>query len=84
MAILRGVEGGFAVARAARGGRLTLSDDRGRVVADAPSGETSVASVLASVPLGAVGTPYSRLGDWFAGVACLLAVFLLRQALRRH
>ncbi|MGH8182090.1 MAG: nitrilase-related carbon-nitrogen hydrolase, partial [Rhodanobacteraceae bacterium] len=37
MAIMRGVESGFAIARAARSGRLTLSDDRGRVVAEASS-----------------------------------------------
>ena len=31
MAVLRGVENGFAIARAARNGLLTLSDSRGRI-----------------------------------------------------
>jgi len=69
MAVLRGVEGGFAVARAARGGRLTISDDRGRIVAEAASTEAPVASVLAEVRLGPTRTPYARFGDWFAWLA---------------
>jgi apolipoprotein N-acyltransferase len=78
MAVLRGVEGGFAVARAARGGRLTLSDDRGRVLADGSSAASEVASVLADVRVAPGGTPYARLGDWFAWLAAsafVLAVF---------
>lgn len=69
MAVLRGVEGGFAVARAARGGRLTVSDDRGRVLAEARSADVPVASVLAEVRVGRAGTWYARLGDWFAWLA---------------
>jgi apolipoprotein N-acyltransferase len=69
MAVLRGVEGGFAVARAARGGRLTISDDRGRIIAEAASGAAPVASVLAEVRLRQAGTPYARHGDWFAWLA---------------
>jgi apolipoprotein N-acyltransferase len=84
MAVLRGVEGGFAVARSARGGRLTLSDDRGRVHFEARSAEAPVASVLAPLRVGTAGTPYSRCGDWFAWLACGLAAFLLQAALRRQ
>jgi apolipoprotein N-acyltransferase len=69
MAVLRGVEGGFTVARAARGGRLTISDDRGRIIAEAASASAPVASVLAEVRLRQAGTPYARLGDWFAWLA---------------
>jgi len=75
MAVLRGVEGGFAVARAARRGRLTISDDRGRIVADAASADAPVVSVLGNVGVRAERTPYTRLGDWFGWLACgLLAV----------
>ena len=69
MAALRGVEGGFAVARAARGGRLTISDDRGRVVAEAASADAPVASVSGAVGVQPERTPYARLGDWFAWLA---------------
>jgi apolipoprotein N-acyltransferase len=65
MAIMRGVESGFAVARAARSGRLTLSDDRGRVVAEASS-EQRYAELLGDVPLHETTTIYTRWGDWFA------------------
>ncbi|MET3652006.1 hypothetical protein [Dyella japonica] len=87
MAIMRGVEGGFAVARAARNGRLTLSDDRGRVVAEASS-ENRDAELVGDLPLRATSTPYGRWGDWFvylvlAGlVVCLALVFLPRRVER--
>ena len=79
MAIMRGVESGFAIARAARSGRLTLSDDRGRVVAEASS-EQHDAEVIGDLPLRASRTLYAEWGDWFAwldlallAVACVLA-----------
>lgn len=65
MAIMRGVESGFAMARAARSGRLTLSDDRGRVVAEASS-EKQDAELVGDLPLRETQTLYARWGDWFA------------------
>lgn len=77
MAVLRGVEGGFAVARAARSGRLTLSDDRGRLLADAGSGGAAISVVLASVSVGSPGTVYAAFGDWFGWLCCGLLVAAL-------
>ncbi|MFC4763810.1 nitrilase-related carbon-nitrogen hydrolase [Dyella koreensis] len=65
MAIMRGVESGFAMARTARSGRLTLSDDRGRVVAEASS-EKQDAELVGDLPLRETQTLYARWGDWFA------------------
>jgi apolipoprotein N-acyltransferase len=65
MAIMRGVEGGFAIARTARSGRLTLSDDRGRVMAEASS-EQSDAELVGNLPLRETRTLYTRWGNWFA------------------
>lgn len=85
MAIMRGVESGFAIARAARSGRLTLSDDRGRVVAEASS-EKHDASLLGTLPLHDTQTLYARWGDWFvwldliALVVCLAMALLPRRA----
>jgi apolipoprotein N-acyltransferase len=77
MAIMRGVENGFAIARAARGGRLTLSDDRGRVVAEASS-ERSDAEVVGDLPLRETHTLYASWGDWFAWLdLAALAVLVL-------
>jgi apolipoprotein N-acyltransferase len=78
MAIMRGVENGFAVARAARSGRLTLSDDRGRVLAEASS-EQHDADLVGNLPLRHTRTLYARWGNWFAwldlaGLLALLAV----------
>jgi apolipoprotein N-acyltransferase len=81
MAIMRGVEGGFSVARAARNGYLTVSDDRGRVVAEARSDSAPFATLLADVPVGQEHTLFQRWGNWFAWVAvAALAVALARLA----
>lgn len=78
MAVMRGIESGFAIARAARNGRLTLSDDRGRVVAEA-SDDAGDAQLVADLPLRRTHTPYAKWGDWFAwGEICMLAFVLLR------
>jgi len=71
MAIMRGVESGFAIARAARTGQLTLSDDRGRVLAEASS-DGRDAELVGNLPLHDTDTLYTRWGDWFAWVALVL------------
>jgi apolipoprotein N-acyltransferase len=78
MAILRGVEAGLAVARVARCGRLTLSDDRGRVVAEA-SAEARDAELVGDLPVRDTRTRYAQWGDWFAwlNVAGLLLLLIL-------
>lgn len=81
MAIMRGVENGFAIARAARTGRLTLSDDRGRVLAEASS-ETQDAELVGDLPLRQTRTPYARWGDWFAWLDLALLAVLLSIAWR--
>jgi apolipoprotein N-acyltransferase len=82
MAVLRGVEQGFSVIRAARQGMLTVSDPYGQIVAEAPSADAPVATLSAHAPLGGFGTLYGRIGDVF-GWACAaivgLLVFLQRQ-----
>lgn len=83
MAMMRGVEDGFAVARAARSGRLTLSDDRGRVVAEASS-ERHDATLVGDLPLRATRTLYARWGDWFAWLDLALLAVLLYAALPRR
>jgi apolipoprotein N-acyltransferase len=77
MAIMRGIESGFAIARTARRGRLTLSDDRGRVVAET-SDANGDAVLVGDLPLHQSHTLYARWGDWFAWIdlALLAALFL--------
>jgi apolipoprotein N-acyltransferase len=78
MAILRGVESGLAIARAPRLGNLTITDDRGRVIAEQVTGAKSFDSTLATVAMGSGRTFYDRAGDWFAWFdVVLLAVILI-------
>ena len=77
MALMRSVEGGYAMVRAAAGGLVTVSDARGRVIASDQSERDAYASVIADVPIGTGRTPYLRIGDafaWLAGAAGLLVV----------
>jgi apolipoprotein N-acyltransferase len=78
MAVLRGVESGIAIARAARRGRLTLSDDRGRVVAEA-SAEARDAELVGDLPVHNTRTRYAQWGDWFAwlNIAGLIVLVVL-------
>lgn len=72
MGLLRGIEGGYAVARPARNGRLTLADAHGRLYLDVPVPSGHGATAVADVPVGARTTPYERLGDWFSYLAVTL------------
>jgi apolipoprotein N-acyltransferase len=83
MAIMRGVEGGFAIARVARSGRLTLSDDRGRVVAEASS-EDHDASLVGKLPVRDTSTFYARSGDWAAWLCLIGTLAALLLALARQ
>jgi apolipoprotein N-acyltransferase len=66
MAVARGVESGFSIARAAKQGLLTASDDRGRVLAERRSDSADFATLLAAIPVRHDETLYDRWGDWFA------------------
>jgi len=85
MAVLRGVEGGFAIARAARRGSLTLSDDRGRIIAETTD-EKGDAQLVGDLPLYQTRTLYGQWGDWFAWCDLVLLLWLLPLlfAKRRH
>lgn len=81
MSVMRGVEGGFSIVRAAHDGLVFASDAQGRLVAlkkDAPAGLTMI---VADLPLGSGPTLYTRIGDvfpWLCGMfAFALGVGLL-------
>jgi apolipoprotein N-acyltransferase len=84
MAILRGVESGFIIARNAKQGRLTITDNRGRVLAEAPESRTGFAVIDSIAPVAHEETLYVRFGDWFAwicliGSACVLTLLFLKK-----
>jgi apolipoprotein N-acyltransferase len=76
MAVLRGVENGFAIARSAREGVLTVSDGYGRVSAEAPSGPQTAYGVRIPSER-ADPTLYSRIGDVFGWSMLALAGLLI-------
>jgi apolipoprotein N-acyltransferase len=75
MAVMRGVENGFAVVRSAFNGVQTVSDAQGRVLARASTVQPGMVRLSADVPLGPGPTLYTRIGDVFAW-ACVLTAFL--------
>lgn len=82
MAVMRGVESGFSLARAAKMGLLTLSDDRGRVVAQARTGGEAFSSLLGKVPVHHQDTLYTRWGDWLSWLVLLMLMVVSFNALR--
>jgi apolipoprotein N-acyltransferase len=82
MAILRGVESGFSIARVAKQGLLTLTDNRGDILAERNSAaqlqNTSdpFTTLTGSIPVRNEPTIYARTGDWFAWLDLAFAVLL--------
>jgi apolipoprotein N-acyltransferase len=74
MSIMRGVENGIAIVRAANEGLLTVSDAEGRVIAQRSAGFSGMTVLIAELPLGTGPTLYTRLGDAFAW--CVIAVLV--------
>lgn len=87
MAVMRGIENGFAMARAAAMGRLTVSDAFGRIIAETTTSNRGPALLIAEVGLTSTRTIYSRIGDVFAwlavaGASALLVWMLVRAPCR--
>ena len=88
MSALRGVESGYAIARTARRGRLTLTDRYGRVLAEQASGP-QLTTIISRLPTAADDGPtlYARFGfvlDWFWIVSGTLLVWCLPKIGRRE
>jgi apolipoprotein N-acyltransferase len=84
MAVMRGVENGFAVARSAKQGLLTLTDAHGRQIARARSSRGDVVMVSAALPRGPGPTLYTRIGDVFAWAAIAASIASVAMAFRRR
>jgi apolipoprotein N-acyltransferase len=76
-AIMRGVEDGFAVARAAKAGLLSLTDATGRMIALKRSGSAGMVTLVGDLPRGPGDTIYVHIGDVFAWACLLISVGLL-------
>lgn len=78
IAIMQGVEGNFAVARAAQWGLLTLSSNKGDITA-ITSTETSSDDILliGKLQLGQGQSLYGRWGNWFGYFSGALFILLM-------
>ncbi|GAA3555656.1 nitrilase-related carbon-nitrogen hydrolase [Kribbella ginsengisoli] len=81
-ALLRGIENGIPIARNGSQGLLTLSDSYGRVTTQVAAPSGADATLLGELHPGIHSTLYTRWGDWFAWLSCLLTLVGLG-ALRR-
>jgi apolipoprotein N-acyltransferase len=81
MAVLRAVENGFALARSARNGLLTLTDNRGRILAEAATVPGRFVSITGKVNVTPTATFYTRTGDWFAWLCVAMFLVLLASRL---
>jgi len=84
MAVMRGVESGFSIARAARHGLLTITDNRGRVLAERATSKAGFVVATANVPVAHADTLYGRAGDWFAWLSIALLAIAMAAALFRR
>ena len=84
MAILRSVENGFSMVRAARRGRLTINDQFGRVTSEASCANDKQATLIGNVSPQHIDTLYTRFGNWLGMVSLLATVgFLVITGLNR-
>lgn len=78
MAIMRGIENGFSIVRTAKHGFLTVSDDRGRILAETrTSPQENFTAMIATVPVRHDWTLYQSWGDWFAWLDLALVAGIL-------
>jgi apolipoprotein N-acyltransferase len=81
--VLRAVEGGYPVVRAAQEGLLMAVDAAGRRLIRRPSWEERETLAIVDVPLGTGRTPYAVQGDWFAALDAVALAALVVLARRR-
>jgi apolipoprotein N-acyltransferase len=75
MSVMRGVENGFAIVRAAHAGLVTASDAQGRLVASETVARSGLTMIVADLPLGPGPTLYTRIGNAF-GWLCVVLLLL--------
>jgi apolipoprotein N-acyltransferase len=77
IAIVGAVSNGYTLARNAREGRMTISDDRGRVQYEASSESQQLTTMVGELRPSTGRTLYSRWGDWFGWLMVATAAFSL-------
>jgi apolipoprotein N-acyltransferase len=83
VAIMQGVEGDYAVARAGQWGLLTLSDSRGRIIDQVSTDVEDGGVLIGDIKVGQGNSLYSKFGNWF-GWICLGTFIILVAFLSIH
>ena len=81
MAVMRGVEDGFAMMRPAHDGLVIASDAQGRLVAAKKDAPTGLTMIVADLPLGPGPTLYARIGDVFPWLCVIFSLLLGAQSM---
>lgn len=84
MAILRGVESGFSLARAPKQGILSVSDHRGRVLGEQSAGNAPFAPLVATVRVQHESTLYDRFGNWLGWLDFAVLLILIATSITRE
>jgi apolipoprotein N-acyltransferase len=74
LAVLRGVENGFAVVRPANEGYVLVSDAQGRILARKSTMHPGMVSAIVDLPMGPGRTLYTRIGDVFPWLCVVLTI----------
>ena len=77
MATVRGVENGYAIARAAKDGFVSAHCQFGRTLVSSSTSEHDPAVVVVDVPLGSGHTIYGRMGEWFGWLSVIVALLIV-------
>jgi apolipoprotein N-acyltransferase len=81
IAIMRGVEDGYAIVHASKFGFLTVTDDRGRVLGEVRTDSGPFASLVMDVPLHHDETVFDRYGTWFPWMNGILLLAVIARLL---
>jgi len=84
VAIVGAVANGYSLVRNAREGRMTISDDRGRVLSETSSESRELATMTGTVRPATGRTLYGRWGNWFGVVMLFAAGVVLRTVLSTY
>lgn len=85
MALLRGVENGFTIIRAAKEGNQTITDPYGRIIKESIFNKNKNESmVTAKFQVNKINTLYSKYGNWFCWLNLLIALIFVLYAIAKH
>ncbi len=77
MAIMRSIENGFSLVRAARYGRITISDPEGRIKGEVSCTDGAGYNLVSYIPVVPLNTFYTRFGNWLGFFLVFISLILI-------